>query len=285
MSSSSKITGLFGRMQSFYNFKVLPRVSEKPGAFFVNRQLGKIVDRFVQAPEGDRFRVVEKDWDVLIILDACRYDYYSQLFPDSEKRVTYASHSREYFKKNYSTGDYSDVVYISANGHLTPENFRKATGRDIDEVFHSVHHLALDSWDDESGTVPPKAVVERALKAEENHPAERKVVHFMQPHDPYIHVEEPWGFQDFIDSDRTLQELRETYRQSIEHLVPFIEELKENMSGKIVVTGDHGDFLGEYGMYAHPYGIDAKELREVPWHVIKDEEKELEPESLNGIDL
>lgn len=41
------------------------------------------------------------------------------------------------------------------------------------------------------------------------------------------------------------------------------------------------NFWGGYDMFSHPYGVKAKELREVPWHVVKDESKDAD---LAGVD-
>jgi hypothetical protein len=32
-----------------------------------------------------------------------------------------------------------------------------------------------------------------------------------------------------------------------------------------VITADHGNLLGEYGLYAHPAKVAVKKLRRVPW--------------------
>jgi hypothetical protein len=109
---------LIGRVYTVYNHLVKPYVSDLPGAFWVNRQLSKVNNLFVESPEGDVLRAVEGNWDVLIVLDACRYDYYSDFFPEAGKRVSKASHSREYFQQNYSEGSFDDVIYVSANPHF-----------------------------------------------------------------------------------------------------------------------------------------------------------------------
>lgn len=235
---------ILGKLKTLYNFRVKPKVSNIPGAFYLNRKLGLAMNYFVERPEGEEFSPFEKDWDVLIILDACRYDYYEGFFPESSKRVTRASHSREYFGKNFSSGSYYDIVYISANGHISPENFREATGRDLDEVFYKVDHLALSEWDDGLGIVPPEAATDKALEEEDKNPERKKVVHYMQPHAPYIDEEETWGFRDFLESEMDIKDLREAYSGNIRMLIPEIKRLAENMSGKIVVTADHGELLG-----------------------------------------
>ncbi|MDL0143566.1 hypothetical protein PNP83_00890, partial [Halobacterium salinarum] len=55
---------------------------------------------------GEGAKVVEKDWDNLIILDACRYDYFKNanstniIEGELGKSVSRGSHSREFMEKN-----------------------------------------------------------------------------------------------------------------------------------------------------------------------------------------
>jgi hypothetical protein len=280
-----KRNNVFGRIRSWYGFKVLPKLSEIPGAFSVNKYLGLLNNWVVERPEGDVFSPYDRDWDVLIILDACRYDFYKEFFPEAEKRVSRASHSREYFKENYSFGEFKDIIYVSANGHITPNNFERSTGRDLEGVFYKVHHLTLEGWDDKLGVVPPRKVTEAAIEAEKRNLSKRKVVHFMQPHEPFINTEGDWSYEEVWRGEKSHEDLREAYKDNIRGLLDEINRLEKEMSGKVVITADHGEFLGEYGLYGHPYGVKAKELREVPWHVIKNEEKNIESSEIENIDV
>lgn len=282
----SKKNDLFtGKIRTLYGFEILPYLSDFPGAFQLNKLLGLVNNFFVERPEGEVFSPYERDWDVLIILDACRYDYYRKFFPETDKRVTRASHSREYFKENYSSGEFNNTIYLSANPHVSPQNFRQSTGRDIQRVFHKVRHLTVDSWDNDLGVVPPEKVTDAAVEAENESPEKRKIVHFMQPHKPFINTDSDWAYEEVWKGERSHKELEKAYRDNIEVVLSEIERLKEEMEGKIVVTADHGELLGEYNLYGHLYGVKAKDLREVPWHVIKDEKKAVEPENIEDLDV
>lgn len=59
--------------------------------------------------------------------------------------------------------------------------------------------------------------------------------------------------------------LREIYKSNLEIALRYVTKLVRKLSGHIVVTADHGEFLGEYGMYGHPPGRKLPELIEVPW--------------------
>lgn len=58
------------------------------------------------------------------------------------------------------------------------------------------------------------------------------------------------------------------YEKNLEQVLEHVEELSNILEGKTVVTADHGDLLGENGLYGHPGNSNLKVLRKVPWDVI-----------------
>lgn len=229
----------------------------------------------------------DKEWDNLIILDACRHDFYEEEFGDSDYRITEGSASKEYIKKNFSDQEFKDTVYVTANPHLYEDIFSDLTGRKPEDVFHTVFNTYEDKWDREEGTVLPGSLVEDAVTAEKLFPEKRKIIHFMQPHGPFIGVdwdrgklsknkssgeEETVGVFDraqigLLDSEK----LVDGYRQNLALLEEHVEKLNEALDGRTVVTADHGELLGEGGMYQHFEGCGAVALRKVPWDVIQED--------------
>ena len=70
--------------------------------------------------------VMEEKWDYLIILDACRYDYFESLHKDFfggelEKRISLGSNTIEWCLESFK-GYYLDVIY--------PEKFNIVLSRD-----------------------------------------------------------------------------------------------------------------------------------------------------------
>ena len=60
--------------------------------------------------------VMEEDWDFLIVLDACRYDYFSEMYEGFftgrlEKRISPGCSTVEWLKRS-SPDYYPEVVYI-----------------------------------------------------------------------------------------------------------------------------------------------------------------------------
>jgi len=231
-------------------------------------------------------RVMERDWDTLLILDACRYDMYAErstLNGNRERVLSRGSQSGEFMEANFLNGRFHDTVYVTAN----PHSYDIPNG-----TFHAVEFLLEDCWDDASRTVLPETVVQRTLDALEAYPNKRLLVHFMQPHFPFLgptgehfehlgielHLEEsershaanPWEelmFGTRFDEETVIQAYRENYDIVLDHVADLVAAL----SGKIALTSDHGNLLGErtypvpLSTYGHPPGIYKRELLEVPW--------------------
>lgn len=228
--------------------------------------------------------VFAEDWDSLVILDACRYDCFadqSTLDGALETRISRASATREWVRANFGGRTLHDVVYVSAN-----PNYRKVA----DDIGAEVHAY-VDVWQDDyleadGNVVPPEAVTECALDAAERFPNKRLLVHYVQPHYPFLG---PTGRGEF-DPTKTLNEisrnadftddrLDEAYRENLDLVLVETERLLDELSGKTVVSADHGELLGErlspipLRAYGHPNGVYVEELVEVPWLVRTDGER------------
>ena len=133
--------------------------------------------------------LMEEEWDIAIILDACRYDTFKEVYrkylPEErlEKRVG-ANETIEWLYKNFPKKHYPDVVYVS--GHPGINSLGVSWGRfNAKKKFYKVYDAWLDGWDEKIGTTRPEAVREIALKAIRGNSEKRIIIHFMQPHAPY----------------------------------------------------------------------------------------------------
>ncbi len=253
-------------------------------------------------------RIMEEDWDQLIILDACRYDIFKQKAQLSEgnlqKRISLASHSIDFCKQNFQGESYEDTVYVTANGHAA----------DIcSDVFHdfvftdkSVLKEPTELLHSNRAGISPKTVREESLKVANQYEKKRHIMHFMQPHDPYfgekaeklrsqlesegvvIRARNPEKVDEYnSDEDNVFnslagaaeenyisyEELREVYEENLEFVLEEIRALIEELDGKIVITSDHGELLGESNKVGHPRKSWHTKLREVPWFVLTADER------------
>lgn len=226
--------------------------------------------------------IFERDWDNLLILDACRYDLFDEAvdLPGTTEAVqSRGSATFEFLRGNFDGRDLLDTVYVTASPMLH---------RHRDEIsvqFHDVVNVWRDEgWNDRYRTVLPETVADATIDAAEQYPNKRLLVHFIQPHYPFIG---PTG-RDHFDLDRldfqwkeiTTGDLdippavvRRAYEENLEEALPSVERLLFGLDGKTVVTADHGQMFGErlfpipIREYGHPSGLYTEELVKVPWHV------------------
>jgi len=225
--------------------------------------------------------VFEEDWDALLILDACRYDLFEErntLDGRLERRESRASSTEEFLRANFDGRRLHDVVYVTAN----PQLYRK----EIDTSLHAVRNVWRDEgWEERYRTVLPGTMTEWALETAREFPNKRLVIHYMQPHYPFIgatgreHFDlESLAFWDRIESgeiDVSDAIVERAYRENLDLAFLHLEELIAGLEGKTVVTADHGQMLGERAgilprrYYGHPGGVYHEHLVSVPWLVVE----------------
>lgn len=226
--------------------------------------------------------VMEQDWDNLIILDACRYDLYERevdISDDLISVISKGSSTAEFLNKNFSGNTYNDTIYITANPHLVSQNLEN-------NFFKSVQ-LWDTHWDEQLKTVHPSVVRDESLKIAQEYPNKRIIIHFIQPHYPFIgetgrnmnhgtmkgngllyeerDSETVWELLENgeLDSDK----IWKAYTENLQITIPYVLDLIDNLEGKSIVTSDHGNSFGKWGIYGHPPNEYTSELVKVPWHV------------------
>jgi len=237
---------------------------------------------------GEGIDVMSEDWDNLIILDACRYDYFSNINDiqgDLQKVTSKGKSSWGFVKHNFVGRELHDTVAVIANPFYN---------RISDDVFHALRST-LENVDRTSGDVNsienchPETVTKKAVSANEQFPEKRLVIHFMQPHQPYIgptgdelrdriagtDLENRGSKKDYISYDGevvTASEMRQAYAENLELVLRYVKELIGELDGKSVITADHGQLKGERVLgsesWGHGYQWEVPEVREVPWHVV-----------------
>lgn len=247
----------------------------------------EINNAIFQLRHGSGTRVMDEDWDTLILLDACRYDMFAERVPfdgELQSRISRGSTSEEFLRQNFEGGQHHDTVYVNANAYFP------RVGLDQDGTFHAVIDL-LDKWDEELEIVHPETVTQAAKEAHERYPDKRVIVHYMQPHIPFIGDRgrkiqkqignrNAWGpFRDGEEPVST-EELWEGYNENLDLVFEYVEELVNSITEKVVISADHGNMVGEQQgpvptkqMYGHPWGVYSDELVEVPWFIIRSDDR------------
>lgn len=288
----------------------------------------------------NRTNILQEQWDYLIILDACRYDYFERIYSNYlrgqlVKKLSLGSSTVEW-RDNSFTKYYDDVVYISSNPRLS-SNIR-VKGFLGNEHFYKMYDVWKDGWDEKRGTVLPSTVTNAAMGIIKNIKNKRVIIHYLQPHAPYLSLAP--DCQGFANPNVSMQKflkgikqpckkprirgrlltimlrifqrggilgdhpewmlrsllclppkspmdvvrrkygrrgLRKAYEANLKLILQEVSTLLKHLSGKIVITSDHGEMLGEKKCYTHIDGSTNPHLLEVPWLVI---EKPLDTESM-----
>lgn len=266
------------------------------------------------------------DWDYLIVLDACRYDYFKENYSDflkgdlSKKKSRGAATPEWLWKTFTSRYRYN---YISANPYINSAGLslnQLVSGVnekwDARQKFQNIVNSWAEDWDDELGTVHPEDLTDTALEITG---FSKTVVHYIQPHRPYISGndgEHSWAPKAEIEGqekslkrkifDKTrflwspffknlpfrvrseiktvlgmgnsfeklvreegADQVREYYTQDLRLALAEIARFIEHIDGKVVVTADHGELLGENNEWGHYIEGKESELLEVPWLKVK----------------
>ena len=219
--------------------------------------------------------VFDHEWDVLVVLDACRYDMYESVVGSGEPVLSLASTSTEWMRETFAE-KYSDEVqttaYISANPY----------SKILDKSrFGLMSNVWQNHWDDELGTIPPASVTDYTISAARTGEYDRVIAHYMQPHFPFIGGEKigtlgrsafnlgesegknVWRMVDRGDIDPEVA--IEGYYDNLRRVFEEVEILLENIDGKVVITADHANALGEWNLWGHRAYVPFRAVREVPW--------------------
>jgi hypothetical protein len=222
--------------------------------------------------------VVNADWDNLVILDGCRYDAFeaaftkrSDLTGDLRAVRSQGPYTNEFLSANFGGRRLHDTVYVTSSPHIYKSN--RGERGEIDDDFHDIIH----AWFEDHH---PSTLTEAALETAEAYPNKRLVIHYIPPHWPYFgpmgedlfeeYDNPPW--EELTSGEVTIsrENLWETYEENLEIGLDHVEELISDLDGKTVVTGDHGQLLGDREFpipvrgYGHP-GVYVDALVEVPW--------------------
>ena len=248
---------------------------------------------------NDGIRILDETWDDLIILDCCRYDVFKKIYNEREMkgelemRVSRGTWTVEFLKENF-TEDCKDTVYVTSNPYVD---------RYVGGKFYRVVSVWKYGWSDRYKTVLPSEVYHYTLKTMRRYPSKRLIVHFMQPHHPFISLRKAdevvadirrsvlYGKNDRrrrrgtvtdiysvnVYGEYGIRTIEKAYEDNLRIVMPYVEALLNELSGTTIITSDHGESFGDR---IHPlipmkfYGHGFTRLRslvEVPWLKVTDE--------------
>jgi len=266
------------------------------------------------------------DWDYLIILDACRYDYfervYRRYFPEGKLRkvISPGNWTVKWLKKVWNMHYFRDIIYLTANPYINDSPHKLPESFDGSNRFYKIEYIWKTHWNNKINTVHPREVNKVAQRYISMYPKKRFVIHYIQPHVPFIPINKkykihsekfentnylieltknllpkkirrkigrfldtlfrykyaykflskfgirPLSYYVIISSIYGKDAIKSGYLQNLELVLRYVTDLVEKIPyGKIVITSDHGELLGEDGIYGHPAWAKHPKLFEVPW--------------------
>lgn len=233
--------------------------------------------------------VFKKEWDLLVVLDACRLDVLESVadeysfLNDIRSIWSVGSTSDEWLAKTF-TNEYLDRIqetaYVTSNPH-TERVFN--SGETID---HPGGRLLFGEWDTVSksdfafldevweygwvdgSAVPPRTMTDRAISVYHEQQPERLIVHYLQPHRPYLEagpeVRNTW--EKLYNEELSVETAWKAYEENLRLVLEDVSLLLSNVDAKrTVITADHGEAFGELMKFGHSAGFPHPAVKRVPW--------------------
>lgn len=239
-------------------------------------RLHRKVDRVVSPPPS----IWGREWDVLVILDGCRLDLFATLageydwLPTPGSIRSVASSTTEWLPRTFDR--YRKCAYITANVNTGVVFPGGVPVTHLDEVWRY-------AWDNDVGTVPPRPVTDAAIRYGRDSDPERMIVHYMQPHHPFIgrplgdrgtskqgtrfRKETPTVWERLEAGELDRATVWGAYADNVRLVLDDVALLRENLDAdRMIISSDHGNAIGEYGQYGHKPGLGLSALVSVPWY-------------------
>jgi len=211
------------------------------------------------------FLIYNSDWDYLVILDACRYDYFEEYYPrflngELIKAISKANRTKDWVEETFRK--FMPAMYYTANPTIN--------AIDHGDKFLGVKEIWRGRWNNELETVMPVSVNE-IIRDEKPCKA---IIHYLQPHFSTAN----FPLQTFSLYNKTvykenmsIEQLKHEYCKNLTLGLDGVKQLISETNKKIIVTSDHGEMLGEDQLFFHEYSTHLYHpiLREVPWFLVK----------------
>lgn len=179
--------------------------------------------------------------------------------------------------------EYSEYRILETLRHFGNWNLIRASelGR-FEQIWKYVSEdEQIDEKHDPGGLVPggapPRYVTDRAISVARNYDYDRLLLHYMEPHAPYLanaltegrdphdHEKEPFTY---LQETGDRQAVWNAYLDELRYVLDDVAVLLRNIDAEtVVISADHGEAFGEYNIYNHHTGSLHPHIRFVPWVV------------------
>lgn len=266
--------------------------------------------------------VFDLDWELLVILDACRPDLLSSVndsrFPVEEtaRISSVGSMSAEWMLKTFTENRrdaIAETAFVSGNiwsHRIFNERFHEHENHDYDMIHRGyprwepvtseafAHYETVYPFGNHDLRLHPEAehvphvLTDRTIAVGRQTECERLIVHYTLPHLNHIARALDWNagntsrkklmsgeipvtralrpeeksFGPARRGETSAETVRENYIENIRLALEYVSILLENVDAeRAIVSADHGEALGENGIWSHPFGCPFSTVRTVPW--------------------
>jgi len=249
--------------------------------------------------------IYEFDWDLLVILDTCRVDALQHVKSEYgflnqiDSIWSVGSSSPEWVQKTF-VEDYEDeiknTIYVTANPwaeHILDENNYLEAGwpdwktvpidslKLVDHVWKARDRTSASIHPE--GTAAPEIVTDRAISLGRKHDFDRMIVHYVPPHHSYVanaanddRELKPYEKHPFqlLRDGRDMEPIWEAYLDELRLGLDWVKVLLSNLDApKTIISSDHGDAFGEFGLYMHNPALLDPNVKKVPWAITSAKDK------------
>lgn len=252
--------------------------------------------------------VYDREWDLLVVLDACRVDALRIVAPEFDfldevgSLWSVGSTSKEWYANTFQGPHPAVGTTALVSGNPWAENLFEGEvdwsywtmiansvwqGRPVvDRLLYrrlptrddfAAYATVFEDRGGDCGTVAvPELVTDAAIHTGRHTDAERTIVHYMQPHAPYLQELDDNRLPDLhlapFDALRTGEASREevwdAYLDNLRLVLRSVGTLLDNFDAeRVVITADHGELFGEWGLRTHIAACPHPSLRRVPWAI------------------
>jgi len=153
--------------------------------------------------------ILQRDLDILLIIDSCRYDYFEETYKDIfgdigklKKLISPATWTGAWVAEIFHGESFDDTIYLSAHKWLnskgpSDEQLRVFSERlkygkrirelDAAKIFKDIINVWEFGYNEKIRAICPNIMTNETIKAIEKNPECRITTHYYQIHDPYIY--------------------------------------------------------------------------------------------------
>jgi len=227
--------------------------------------------------------VFDEEWDLLILLDCATPRMVQEVeteYPflgEVGSLTSIGTCSNEWMRRTF-TSKYRDAMGDTLHVTANTSSERHLDG----EQFLHLEEVWRDGWSKELGTIPAPTVTDRAIALRRANDARRTIVHYMQPHLPFVPndinsnsvtregiQDEGLGLKELHEeAGYSREELWDASIENLRYVLDSVETLLSNFEAeRVVISSDHGQAFGEDGIWSHPCHTYVDQLTQVPWCV------------------